>query len=494
MYFYDCLETLNNILVNGEALDTSGAVIQAYDRECMSKLEVLVDVVATDIRQCVFDIRNLSDYNCNFVEIMKRFIEHIRDCHLKMGRNEKSQTLVALCNVLLHDLNDKVNSAIESYKAKLKATSAVTILEIRCFSAVDFPNGDNRVLEIRSDISLIELVLQVENRYQMSPITLLYLDENNEQITIDSDMVLKKAVHMAYSQALDKSKAVLRLIVGVPVTVEKTDLDISMFKNSQPNIMQTDFFGNNTETWTNLAQKESLLYSLQMDTGFSLTELDKIYSAFSKITHKRLVHKETGYVTLPEFTEIMKVAIKNDDLINEIFNAMDRRKSGKIDFTEFVYGISVLQHGSIEERLKFAFLAYDVDHNDGIDKKELFMLLKSSFDVKGTKTTNAEISKMVDNVFEKYDLNNDGNLSIMEFKSAVLSQAILLNPFWMNVSFKFGGGSSTVKSLNSKSQFVNEIICIKCGRGFIPGLSGEKYCNTCRKLGSPFSTAKYSKI
>ncbi len=65
MYFYDCLETLNNVLVNGMAGDTTGTVVEAYDRECISKLEVLVDVVATDIRQCVFDIKNLSDYNCN---------------------------------------------------------------------------------------------------------------------------------------------------------------------------------------------------------------------------------------------------------------------------------------------------------------------------------------------------------------------------------------------------------------------------------------------
>ena len=65
MYFYDCLETLNNILMNGAPGDTTGTVIDSYDRECISKLEILVDIVATDIRQCSFDIKNLNDYNCN---------------------------------------------------------------------------------------------------------------------------------------------------------------------------------------------------------------------------------------------------------------------------------------------------------------------------------------------------------------------------------------------------------------------------------------------
>ncbi len=61
------------------------------------------------------------------MDVLRRFISHIRDCE-STQRSEKAQTLVTLCNVLLHDLNDKVNSAIETYKLKLKATSAVTIL------------------------------------------------------------------------------------------------------------------------------------------------------------------------------------------------------------------------------------------------------------------------------------------------------------------------------------------------------------------------------
>lgn len=59
------------------------------------------------------------------MEVLKRFISHVRDGHATV-RSEKSQTLVSLCNVLLHDLNDKVNSAIETYKLKLKALVAVT--------------------------------------------------------------------------------------------------------------------------------------------------------------------------------------------------------------------------------------------------------------------------------------------------------------------------------------------------------------------------------
>ena len=55
-----------------------------------------------------------------------------------------------------------------------------------------------------------------------------------------------------------------------------------------------------------------------------------------------------------------------------MFNALDKTRTGKVDFCDFVCGMSVLQHGTVEERLKFAFLAYDVDHNNGIDKVKDF--------------------------------------------------------------------------------------------------------------------------
>lgn len=49
MYFYDCLDTLNTILVAGMS-DVTGEIIDAFDRECINKLEILIDIIANDIR------------------------------------------------------------------------------------------------------------------------------------------------------------------------------------------------------------------------------------------------------------------------------------------------------------------------------------------------------------------------------------------------------------------------------------------------------------
>eukprot|EP00826_Nyctotherus_ovalis_P002734 TRINITY_DN10550_c0_g4_i1.p2 TRINITY_DN10550_c0_g4~~TRINITY_DN10550_c0_g4_i1.p2 ORF type:complete len:454 (-),score=118.84 TRINITY_DN10550_c0_g4_i1:100-1461(-) len=435
MYFYDCLAALDNILVRGAGADTTGAIASAFDRECISKLEGLVDLLATDIRQCTFDIKNLSDYNCNLVEVLKNFISHIMDCHSNI-KSDISLSLVALCNVLMHNLNSKVNSAIESYKEKVRMSLAVVVMEVACFSAMNFPNGDNRIFQARSDTSLIELVMQVENRYRMSPITLTYINEANERVVINSDIALKRAIYDSYKESANKGKVIIRFIIGLPVNIESTDLTLDMFRATHP-VVNTEF-APAFHSWTNLSKRDEVLADLKRCTGFSIAELKTIYYAFCRITQRRFLQKEEGYVTLPEFTALLSKAIKNQDLLGEMFNALDKNRAGRVDFRDLVCGLSVLQYGLPEERLRFAFLAYDMSRVQGIDKKDFFMLVKSSVEVKNGRMTNYEINQMVDKVFAEFDRNRKGKLNYDEFKGAVNSRTLEVKPFWVTATFKFG--------------------------------------------------------
>lgn len=435
MYFYDCLATLDNILVRGGAADSTGTVATAFDRECISKLEVLVDLLATDIRQCTFDIKNLSDYNCNLVEVLKKFILHIREGHERIN-TELSRSLVALCNVLLHDLNDKVNSAIESYKAKVRESAAVVVMEVACFSEVNFPNGNNIIFQTRSDTTLIELIMQVEKRYKMSPVTLTYMNEANERIIINSDLALKRAVYDSYKESLNKGKLIIRFIIGLPINIQDTDLTLDMF-TADNSVGRTDF-GSVFDSWVDLSNKDAVLGNLKRCTGFSISELNTIYYAFCSITQRRFLQKEKGYLILPEFTALMSKAIKNQDLIGEMFNALDKNRVGKVDFHDFVCGLSILQYGTVEDRLNFSFLAYDTSHTQAIDKKDFFMLLKSSSEAKNIKPTNYELNQIVDKIFAQFDTTRKGKLTYTEFKNAINSKLLEIKPFWVAATFKFG--------------------------------------------------------
>jgi hypothetical protein len=58
---------------------------------------------------------------------MKAFLVHVRDAHAQR-RNDKSPVLVSLCDKLLHDLEEKVSSAILIYRRKLQAACVVSIM------------------------------------------------------------------------------------------------------------------------------------------------------------------------------------------------------------------------------------------------------------------------------------------------------------------------------------------------------------------------------
>ncbi len=67
-----------------------------------------------------------------------------------------------------------------------------------------------------------------------------------------------------------------------------------------------------------------------------------------------------------------------------LFNAFDKEDKGVIDFRDFAAGYAVMKRGSLEERLRFAFIAFDIDHSGYIDKEELLEMLKSVNTLKGT--------------------------------------------------------------------------------------------------------------
>jgi len=74
-------------------------------------------------------------------------------------------------------------------------------MDVKCYSLENYPNGDNRVINnVPSDITLMSLQLKVEETYKKSPITLYFLDINNTEHNIQSDLILQEAIEKAFIQ------------------------------------------------------------------------------------------------------------------------------------------------------------------------------------------------------------------------------------------------------------------------------------------------------
>jgi Ca2+-binding EF-hand superfamily protein len=59
----------------------------------------------------------------------------------------------------------------------------------------------------------------------------------------------------------------------------------------------------------------------------------------------------------------------------QLFDMFDMDNSGTIDSYEFVCALSLLSHGTLDEKAELIFTLYDFDHSQSISKDELTVLM-----------------------------------------------------------------------------------------------------------------------
>ncbi|XP_071880466.1 guanylyl cyclase-activating protein 3 isoform X3 [Anas platyrhynchos] len=92
-------------------------------------------------------------------------------------------------------------------------------------------------------------------------------------------------------------------------------------------------------------------------------------------------------------------------------------KDGFIDFLEFIAAINLVIRGKIDQKLKWYFKLYDADGNGCIDKKELLSIFTAIQAINGH--TNMSAEEFTNMIFQKIDVNNDGELTLEEFITGV---------------------------------------------------------------------------
>nr|XP_025038240.1 guanylyl cyclase-activating protein 1 isoform X2 [Pelodiscus sinensis] len=100
-------------------------------------------------------------------------------------------------------------------------------------------------------------------------------------------------------------------------------------------------------------------------------------------------------------------------------------QDGYIDFMEYVAALSLVLKGKVEQKLRWYFKLYDVDGNGCIDRGELLNIIKAIRAInRCNETMTAE--EFTDMVFNKIDINGDGELSLEEFMEGVQKDEVLL--------------------------------------------------------------------
>ena len=145
-----------------------------------------------------------------------------------------------------------------------------------------------------------------------------------------------------------------------------------------------------------------------------------------------------------EFQEGLE--IENKNISNRLFNLFDLDKNGTIDSYEFLSSIEQLINGTEEEKIRFAFDIHDVDGNGVIDRDELRALIEQSFDENNLDYDPYQLEFLVDEYFERADIDHNGKIDFYEFldiakknpdfiSSFSVSPASWLNPDRYNKEF-----------------------------------------------------------
>jgi len=134
-----------------------------------------------------------------------------------------------------------------------------------------------------------------------------------------------------------------------------------------------------------------------------------------------------------------------------LFTVFDKKKSGVIDFEEFVNGLQQFLRGDVGDKAKMIFEMYDLNNNGCVDNLELSTMLHSLIpqpkgaDLSASEEHRRWIHNKVEMAFKECDLNNDGKLSLEQFKLWLEK-----NPGYLHIMESTFREHSLLGSLNPK--------------------------------------------
>ncbi|CUS21824.1 LAQU0S04e01640g1_1 [Lachancea quebecensis] len=160
------------------------------------------------------------------------------------------------------------------------------------------------------------------------------------------------------------------------------------------------------------------LTSLRQSTYFDRREIQQWHKGF-------LRDCPSGALTKEEFTKIYKQFFPfgaPEEFASHVFNVFDKDENGTINFKEFITALSTTSRGTLEEKLVWAFQLYDLNRNGSITYDEMLTIVSSIYKMIGSmvklEDNEATPELRVKKIFQLMDKNEDGEISLEEFREA----------------------------------------------------------------------------
>lgn len=161
----------------------------------------------------------------------------------------------------------------------------------------------------------------------------------------------------------------------------------------------------------------------------NIEDVQGIYEDFRKASGKR------GKLSKKNFRKVYKQAFGDrvTEFADAVFHSFDIDGNGKVDFEEFLVGLSLSDSVNNDRqsrirKLRWAFNVYDKDRSGTIDKKEMVSIVKAVFHISAIPETlpNETPESFAEKLFDSVDENSDGEITFDEFVKAAEEDETLI--------------------------------------------------------------------
>eukprot|EP00835_Amoeboradix_gromovi_P001188 NODE_49_length_27162_cov_0.380039.p8 type:complete len:349 gc:universal NODE_49_length_27162_cov_0.380039:21980-23026(+) len=183
--------------------------------------------------------------------------------------------------------------------------------------------------------------------------------------------------------------------------------------NPRTSLMRPFYQGGNNKVL------EQDLVELSYSTEFSYLEVKSLSKQFMSLAVDNFITEEIFMSSVGPF------GLEKNLLVSRLFESWDNDKDEKLNFNEFVQGLSILVRGNLIQKSRMCFDAFDVDEDGFISKQDMSSMVRSY--VKLSQTMVRDVLHGMHSELDDNELGTDKPISSL-FNAAIPKSLSPISP------------------------------------------------------------------